>query len=94
MKEYIEERVRYIADYMLEYGATVRQAAKAFGTSKSTVHKDMTERLYAISPLLAHQVEKVLQKNKAERHIRGGNATRNKYKSSVKKRQISSPKNS
>lgn len=80
MKEYIEDRVKRIADYMLTEGATVRQAAKAFGTSKSTVHKDMTERLSTISPHTAKEVAKVLRKNKEERHIRGGNATRKKYK--------------
>lgn len=81
MKEYIEDRVMRIADYVLENGATVRLAAKAFGTSKSTVHKDLTERLYSISPSTAKQVAEVLKKNKDERHIRGGNATRMKYKS-------------
>ncbi len=81
MKEYIEDRVMRIADYVLESGATVRLAAKAFGTSKSTVHKDLTERLYMISPSTAKQVSEVLKKNKDERHIRGGNATRMKYKS-------------
>ena len=80
MKDYIEERVRQIADYTLENKATVRQAARAFGTSKSTAHKDLTERLCSISPATAKQVAKILQKNKAERHIRGGNATRMKYK--------------
>ena len=80
MKEYIEDRVMRIADYVLENGATVRLAAKAFGTSKSTVHKDLTERLYSISPSTAKQVAEVLKKNKDERHIRGGNATRMKYK--------------
>lgn len=81
MKEYIEDRVMRIADYVLENGATVRLAAKAFGTSKSTVHKDLTERLHSISPSTAKQVAEVLKKNKDERHIRGGNATRMKYKS-------------
>ena len=80
MKDYIEDRVRLIADYVLESNATVRQAAKAFGTSKSTVHKDLTERLSTISPQTARKVAKILQKNKEERHIRGGNATRLKYK--------------
>ncbi len=82
MKEYIEERVMLIADYVIDSGATVRQAAKRFGTSKSTVHKDLTERLGIISPSTAREVAKVLKKNKDERHIRGGNATRLKYKSS------------
>jgi putative DeoR family transcriptional regulator, stage III sporulation protein D len=81
MKEYIEDRVLRIADYVLENNATVRQAAKKFATSKSTVHKDMTERLCTISPTAAREVAKVLKKNKEERHIRGGNATRIKYKS-------------
>lgn len=80
MKDYIEDRVKRIADYVLSSNATVRQAAKTFGTSKSTVHKDMTDRLLTISPLTAKEVAKVLQKNKEERHIRGGNATRMKYK--------------
>lgn len=80
MKDYIEDRVKRIAEYVLEEGATVRQAAKAFGTSKSTVHKDMTERISVISPMIAKKVAKILQKNKEERHIRGGNATRMKYK--------------
>jgi putative DeoR family transcriptional regulator, stage III sporulation protein D len=83
MKEYIEDRVRRIADYVLECNATVRQAAKAFSTSKSTVHKDLTERLSEISQVTARKVARVLQKNKDERHIRGGNATRLKYKSQV-----------
>ena len=84
MKEYIEERVKSVANYMIEYGATVRQAAKAFGISKSTVHKDMTERLHTISPAIARQVASVLKKNKAERHIRGGIATRRKYQNTAK----------
>ena len=81
MKEYIEDRVIRIADFVLEENATVRQAAKAFSTSKSTVHKDLTERLSEVSPATAKMVARVLQKNKDERHIRGGNATRMKYKS-------------
>ena len=81
MKEYIEDRVRRIADYVLYSNATVRRAAKTFGTSKSTVHKDMTERLGLISPSIAKEVAKILKKNKDERHIRGGIATRMKYKS-------------
>jgi putative DeoR family transcriptional regulator, stage III sporulation protein D len=81
MKDYIEDRVKRIADYVLDNSATVRQAARAFGTSKSTVHKDMTERLHSISPVTAKEVAGVLKKNKDERHIRGGNATRIKYRS-------------
>ena len=79
MKEYIEERVILIAHYIIENNATVRQAAKHFGISKSTVHKDTTERLEQINPALAQEARKVLNMNKSERHIRGGMATREKY---------------
>lgn len=79
MKDYIEERVLGIADYIIENGATVRDAAKKFRISKSTVHKDVTERLCTINPSLASEVRKVLDLNKSERHIRGGLATREKY---------------
>lgn len=79
MKEYIEERATEIADYIIEYNATVRQTAKRFGVSKSTVHKDVTERLLQINPTLAQQARKVLDINKQERHIRGGLATKDKY---------------
>ena len=79
MKDYIEERVLGIADYIIENGATGRDAAKKFRISKSTVHKDVTERLQSISPVLASEVRKVLDLNKQERHIRGGLATREKY---------------
>lgn len=79
MKDYIEERALEIAKYIITEGATVRQAAKVFGVSKSTVHKDVTERLPKINPLVASMVKEVLEKNKAERHIRGGNATKLKY---------------
>ena len=79
MKDYIEERAVKIASYIIETGATVRQAAKKFGISKSTVHKDVTERLLQINPSLAHEARKILDVNKQERHIRGGLATRKKY---------------
>ena len=79
MKDYIEERVLGIADYIIENGATVREAAKKFRISKSTVHKDMTERLVYINPSRASEVRKVLDLNKSERHIRGGLATKEKY---------------
>lgn len=79
MKEYIEERAMEIARYIIENNATVRQAAKAFGVSKSTVHKDVVERMEYINPLLAAQARVVLEQNKAERHIRGGMATKEKY---------------
>lgn len=76
MKDYIEERAVEIAGYIVETKATVRQAAKKFGISKSTVHKDCVERLKVINPALAIEVRKVLDVNKQERHIRGGIATR------------------
>ena len=79
MKDYIEERAVNIANYIIESNATVRQTAKAFGVSKSTVHKDASERLLSINPILAGEVRKVLNVNKAERHIRGGLATKEKY---------------
>lgn len=79
MKDYIEERAMAIANYIIEHNATVRQAAKHFGISKSTVHKDVTERLEQINAALAAQTRVVLDVNKSERHIRGGLATREKY---------------
>ena len=79
MKDYIEERAINIANYIIECNATVRQTAKTFGVSKSTVHKDVTDRLMQINPTLAKQVRCVLAVNKSERHIRGGLATREKY---------------
>ena len=79
MRDYIEERAISIANYIIEHDATVRQTAKAFGVSKSTVHKDITERLEEINPSLASETRKVLDVNKAERHIRGGLATKEKY---------------
>lgn len=80
MKQDIDERVILFAEYIVENKATVRACAKNFGISKSTVHKDMTERLQTVSPTLYSEVRKVLETNKAERHIRGGIATRIKYK--------------
>ena len=79
LREYIEERAIEIANYIIEEKATVRQTAKKFGVSKSTVHKDVTERLLQINPSLAQEARKVLDMNKSERHIRGGMATREKY---------------
>lgn len=79
MKDYIEERVLELAHYIVETGATVRNAAARFRVSKSTVHKDITERLQEINPSLAAEVKEVLDNNKAERHIRGGLATKEKY---------------
>ena len=80
MKDYIEERAINIATYIIENNATVRQTAKKFGVSKSTVHKDVTERLRRADPELWGKVKVVLEHNKEERHIRGGLATRRKYK--------------
>ncbi len=79
MKDYIEERAMAIATYIIDYNATVRQTAKQFGISKSTVHKDVTERLMQVNPTLAREARKVLDVNKSERHIRGGMATKEKY---------------
>ena len=79
MKTYIEERAMEIARYIIDNNTTVRQAAKHFGISKSTVHKDVTERLVQVNPSLAAEARKVLDANKSERHIRGGLATREKY---------------
>ena len=79
MKGYIEARAVSIANYIIEENATVRQTAKKFGISKSTVHKDVTERLMQINPALAGRARKVLDVNKSERHIRGGMATKEKY---------------
>lgn len=75
----IEERAVEIAEYIVEKNATVRQTAKQFGISKSTVHKDITERLLTINPSLAERTRQVLDINKSERHIRGGMATKEKY---------------
>ena len=79
MKDYIEERVLELAYYILESKSTVRKAAKKYNVSKSTVHKDITERLEDLNPSLAQEVHSILDKNKAERHIRGGLATKEKY---------------
>ncbi|MBR6771613.1 MAG: sporulation transcriptional regulator SpoIIID [Lachnospiraceae bacterium] len=79
MKDYIEERAIDIANYIIENNATVRQTAKQFGISKSTVHKDVTDRLMQVNPALAKEARKVLDVNKSERHIRGGLATKEKY---------------
>lgn len=80
LKDYIRTRVKEVSNYIYETKATVRQTAKIYGVSKSTIHKDVTERLLKIDPELANRVKKVLEFNKAERHIRGGEATRRKYK--------------
>lgn len=80
MKDYIEQRAAELAQYIIDNNATVRSAAKVFNVSKSTVHKDVHERLQRINPALYKDVQRVLEINKAERHIRGGLATREKYR--------------
>ncbi len=79
MKDYIIERVHAIADYILETGCTVRACAAQFRVSKTTVHKDMRERLKKLNPEKARAVSRVLDGNREERHLRGGNATKMKY---------------
>ena len=79
MVDTIEKRACELALYIIETGATVRTAAGHFGISKSTVHKDLSQRLYQYNKLLYQQVRRVLDENKAQRHIRGGMATRKKY---------------
>ena len=79
MKEYIEKRTVLFASYIIDNNATVRDTAKKFDISKSTVHKDVTQRLKKINPDLYEDVRAVLNTNKAERHIRGGMATKLKY---------------
>ncbi|HHT26876.1 MAG TPA: sporulation transcriptional regulator SpoIIID [Firmicutes bacterium] len=79
MRDDIRRRVVDISQYIVDTKATVRQAAAVFGVSKSTVHKDVTERLPRVSKDLARRVKRILERNKAERHIRGGEATKRKY---------------
>jgi len=85
VRSHIEERAIVVAKYILEKNTTVRQTAKTFGVSKSTIHKDVTERLEEINPTLAKEVKMVLEKNKSERHIRGGMATKLKYEKETHK---------
>lgn len=75
----VEKRCIELGHYIVETNSTVRQAAAVFGVSKSTVHNDVTKRLAVINPLLCSEVKEILEQNKAERHIRGGNATKEKY---------------
>lgn len=79
MQEHIRERVLTLSNYIIESGATVRQTATKYGISKSTVHKDVTERLPQLNEVTASRVRSILDKNKAQRHLRGGEATRQKY---------------
>ena len=83
MKDYIQKRVLDLSHYITDQQATVRQAARFFGVSKSTVHKDVTERLPDINHNLALEVKRILEINKSERHIRGGEATKRKYQTKV-----------
>ena len=80
MTDSIDERARELAQYVLETGATVRAAANRFGVSKSTVHKDLTQRLKQTDRFLWSRVREMLEQNKAQRHLRGGEATRRKYR--------------
>jgi putative DeoR family transcriptional regulator (stage III sporulation protein D) len=79
MKDYIEQRAAELARYIIENNATVRKTASVFHVSKSTVHKDVHERLKKINPALYREAQKILELNKAERHLRGGMATKAKY---------------
>ena len=79
MNESVEKRAVMLAEYIIETNATVRTAAKRFDVSKSTVHTDVSKRLFRINPALAAKVRLVLDENKEQRHIRGGKATKEKY---------------
>ncbi|BDU91758.1 sporulation transcriptional regulator SpoIIID [Clostridium perfringens] len=81
MKQYIEERVLKVADYIIENKATIRETARFFGVSKSTVHKDITERIFELNPKKTSEVEKVILFNKNQRHLRCGEATKKKWQS-------------
>lgn len=90
MKGIVEERAAMLGEYIIESKATVRTAARKFGISKSTVHKDVSQRLKSINPTLYKEVREILETNKSERHIRGGIATRKKY---LLKREYCKPEN-
>lgn len=90
MKGIVEERAAMLGEYIIESKATVRTAARKFGISKSTVHKDVSQRLKSINPTLYKEVREILETNKSERHIRGGIATREKY---LLKREYLKPEN-
>lgn len=83
MQEHIKQRALDIGTYIMESSSTVRKTAEVFGVSKSTVHKDVTERLPQINKQLSAEVKNILDSNKAERHIRGGEATKRKYKNTI-----------
>ena len=88
MEHTIDRRAETLAAYIIETHATVREAAARFGVSKSTVHKDLTERLRGVNRSLYLQARAVLERNKAERHLRGGEATRRKYRSAERGRKV------
>ena len=90
MKAIVEKRAAMLGEYIIESKATVRKAAKKFGVSKSTVHKDVSQRLKVLNPAMYREVRQILDTNKSERHIRGGMATKNKY---LKERQDKATKN-
>jgi putative DeoR family transcriptional regulator (stage III sporulation protein D) len=92
MTDTIDKRARELAEYVLETGATVRAAAERFGVSKSTVHKDLTRRLEQTDRLLWLRVRAVLDRNKAQRHLRGGEATRRKYETQNAKHKTQNAK--
>ena len=91
MKGIVEERAAMLGEYIIESKATVRSAAKKFGISKSTVHKDVSQRLKIVNPVLYKEVREILDANKNQRHIRGGIATRNKYMMLKRKLKNSTP---
>jgi putative DeoR family transcriptional regulator (stage III sporulation protein D) len=80
LKKYMEVRVREVSQYIIETSCTVRETAKVFGVTKSTIHDDMTERLLQVCPENVEKIKDILAKNKALRHIRGGESTKRKYK--------------
>lgn len=85
MRDYIRKRVLDVSQFIIDTNSTIRHAAKVFGVSKSTVHKDVTERLPRVDEEMADLVKKVLDQNKAERHLRGGEATKRKYQNQRRK---------
>ena len=87
LKDIAMKRATVLGEYIAENNATVREAARVYRVSKSTVHKDVTERLAVFSPVLAARVKEVLEKNKSERHMRGGEATKRKYSELKKEKE-------
>jgi len=88
VRDYIKDRTIKIGHYIVETRETVRMIAKQFGVSKSTVHKDLTERLPRVNPSLAQEVQQILQYHKSVRHIRGGEATKRKYQTVNKQKDV------